>query len=206
MLSHRSNGETQAPRLPRCQNGASRLERSRGEQPQAAPSYQSIRPSDGELTRPAARPATKLAGPCRLGTGPLVYCLPVPRTSPGRSQLLRVLGASPSGHELQGGDVAQLGERCNRTAEVVGSNPIISTNSLAMYWPSGIAAGSLATASAASDAWVGTASPLLSSRAKRGNPFSLPPITHPERLRETGSTRNYWRGASPLCHPSLRSG
>ena len=25
------------------------------------------------------------------------------------------------------GDVAQLGERCNRTAEVVGSNPIIST-------------------------------------------------------------------------------
>ncbi len=34
------------------------------------------------------------------------------------------------------GDVAQLGERCNRTAEVVGSNPIISTSITFTYYSS----------------------------------------------------------------------
>jgi hypothetical protein len=39
-------------------------------------------------------------------------------------------GRCPSRKEQRLGAVAQLGERCNRTAEVGGSNPLSSTNNI----------------------------------------------------------------------------
>ncbi len=52
-----------------------------------------------------------------------------------------LLPCRPARTERSNGDVAQLGERCLRTAEVGGSNPLVSTmvtpqgNSVWLSWP-----------------------------------------------------------------------
>ena len=64
-----------------------------------------------------------LTGPPALPNPPPADCLPPPidRPKPGSLKL------PPLGSMESTGAVAQMGERCNRTAEVRGSNPLSST-------------------------------------------------------------------------------